>query len=227
MEFLKALFGDGEALTFEQLMAKAQEAQMKVVNLADGGYVSQSKFNDKTGLLNQQVTDLQSQLTQRDTDITNLREALTAAQADATKLGDAQRALTEMQTRYTTEKQQFEDKLSGQAYEFAVRERVNGLNFSSKAAKSAFMKSAIEKKFAMENGNLLGFDDYVTQYKAEDSGAFAQEKPADPAPAPAPAPNTPTVVLPSGGKPNPGKKFSLSELMRQKNENPDAQISYE
>ena len=226
MEFLKALFGDGEALTFDQLMAKAQEAQMKVVNLADGGYVSQSKFNDKTGLLNQQVTDLQSQLNQRDADITNLREALTAAQADVSKLGTAQQALADMQSRYTTEKQQYEDKLSSQAYEFAVRERVNGLNFSSKAAKSAFMKSAIEKNFAMENGNLLGFDDYVAQYRAEDSGAFAQEKPTDPSPAPAPVKN-PTVVLPSGGKPNPGKKFSLSELMRQKNENPDAQISYE
>ena len=226
MEFLKALFGDGEALTFEQLMAKAQEAQMKVVNLADGGYVSQSKFNDKTGLLNQQVTDLQSQLTQRDTDITNLRDALTAAQADATKLGDAQRALADMQNRYTTEKQQYEDRLSSQAYEFAVRERVNGLKFTSKAAKAEFMRSAIAQKFAMKDGNLLGFDDYVNQYKAEDSGTFAQEAPANPAPAPAPVKN-PTVVLPSGGKPNPGKKFSLSELMRQKNENPDAQISYE
>lgn len=226
MEFLKALFGNGEALTFDQLMEKAQAAQMKVVNLADGGYVSQSKFNDKTGMLNQQVTDLQSQLAQRDSDISTLRESLTAAQNDVTKLGDTQRALTEMQTRYNTEKQQYEDRLSSQAYEFAVRERVNGLHFSSKAAKTAFMKSAIEKKFAMENGNLLGFDDYVTQYKAEDSGAFAQEQPNDPAPAPAPAP-TPTVVLPSGGKPNPGKKFSLSELMRQKNENPDMQVSYE
>lgn len=225
MEFLKALFGNGEALTYDQLMEKAQAAQMKVVNLADGGYVSQSKFNDKTGVLNQQVTDLQSQLAQRDTDISTLRESLTAAQNDVTKLGDAQRALTEMQTRYTTEKQQYEDRLSSQAYEFAVRERVNGLKFSSKAAKAEFLKSAIEKKFAMENGNLLGFDDYVTQYKAEDSGAFAQE--ANPDPAPAPAAKNPTVVLPSGGKPNPGKKFSLSELMRQKNENPDAQISYE
>lgn len=223
MEFLKALFGNGEALTFDQLMEKAQAAQMKVVNLADGGYVSKSKFNDQTGTLNQQITDLQSQLAQRDNDISTLRETLTVAQADASKLGDVQRTLSEMQNRYTTEKQQYEEKLSSQAYEFAIRERVNGLKFSSKAAKSAFMKSAVDKKFAMENGNLLGFDDYVNQYKAEDSGAFAQE---DPAPAPAPAP-TPTVVLPGSGKPNPGKKFSLSELMKQKNENPDAQISYE
>ena len=93
MEFLKALF-NGEALTYEQLAEKVKGAKLNVANIADGSYVSRAKFDDTTNGLKQQVTDLQGQLSQRDTDMADLSTKLAAAQADAAKLPDAQKALT-------------------------------------------------------------------------------------------------------------------------------------
>lgn len=224
MEFLKALFPDGGALTYEQLVTAAREQKMNIVNLAEGGYVSKGKHDDTVKDLNGRITDLQGQITQRDTDLASVRGQLTAAQADVSKLGTVQQSLADLQTKYDTEKTNFEQRLTRQNYEFLVRERANGLTFSSAAAKKAFVQEAIGKEFKVDGENLLGYEDFVTKYKADDPGAFKVDNP-NPAP---PAKTPPTVVLPGGGgKPAPGKKVSLSEMMRQKNDNPDMQISFE
>lgn len=224
MEFLKALFPDGGSLTYEQLIAAAREQKMNIVNLAEGGYVSKGKHDDTVKGLNGQITELQGQITQRDNDLTTLRGQLTAAQADVSKLGTVQQSLADLQSKYDTDKSDFENRLSRQNYEFMVRERANGLKFSSTAAKKAFVQEAIAQGFKVEGENLLGYEDFVTKYKADDPDAFKVDKPADPAP----TVKTPTVVLPGGsGKPAPGKKLNLSEAMRQKNANPDMQINFE
>ena len=140
------------------------------------------------------------------------------------KLGTVQQSLADLQSKYDTDKSDFENRLSRQNYEFMVRERANGLKFSSTAAKKAFVQEAIAQGFKVDGENLLGYEDFVTKYKADDPDAFKVDKPADPAP----TVKTPTVVLPGGsGKPAPGKKLNLSEAMRQKNANPDMQINFE
>ena len=101
MEFLKALFGD-EALTYDQLAAKVAEGKLNVVNIADGSYVSRNKFDDTVNGLKSQVTDLQGQIAQRDTDLAGLNEQLTAAQADAGQLAEAQKQLSALQSKYET-----------------------------------------------------------------------------------------------------------------------------
>ena len=63
---------------------------VRFADLSEGGYVSVDKYNSQVNGLNQQVKDLQGQLTQRDTDISDLQGKLTAAQADATKLAEVQ-----------------------------------------------------------------------------------------------------------------------------------------
>lgn len=222
MEFLKALFNGG-SLTYEQLEAAIKEQKMNVVNLADGGYISKSKYDDKVNGLEGQVTDLRGQITSRDGDLTTLREQLAAAQADAGKLGTVQQSLADLQTKYNTDKTAYENKLTRQAYEYMVRERANGLQFSSTAAKKAFLQEAIGKDFKVDGDNLLGYEDFVTKYKADDPGAFKAEKKE-----PEATPPTPQVVLPTGnGKPPVGKKHSLSELMMRHNANPDAPIQFD
>lgn len=221
MEFLKALFSKGP-LTFEQLEAAVKEQKMNIVNLADGGYISKSKYDDTVNGLKGQVTELQGQITSRDGDLTSLREQLTAAQADAGKLGAVQQSLADLQTKYNTDKTDYENKLTRQAYGYMVRERANSLQFSSASAKKAFLQEAIGKDFKVDGESLLGYEDFVTKYKADDPGAFAAEKEPEGAPK-----GTPTVVLPSGGKSAPGKKYSLSELMMRRNEDPDAPIAFD
>lgn len=203
MEFLKTLFGNGESLTFDQLVAKVKEAKLNVVNIADGSYVSKAKYDDKVGALQQQVTDLQGQITQRDTDMTDLKSKLTAAQADAGKLTEVQNQLTAMQTKYDADKTAWESKTAQQAYEFMVREKANGLQFTSPAAKRDFIREANGKGFKVDGETLLGYEDFVTKYKAENPGAITEPKPADPAPAD--PQKAPQIVLPAGKQSDPEK----------------------
>lgn len=189
MDFLKELFAEGEALTFEQLQQKAAAAKFNVVNLAGGGYVSQAKYN----ALSQQVTDLQGQLATRDTDMADLQGKLTAAQADASKLPEAQSALTALQDKYATDQAAWQQKINKQAYEFRVREKAGTIKFTSPAAKRDFISQAIGKEFKVDGETLQGYEDFFNTYKAENPGAIVEDKPAAGDPAPAP---TPTIVLP-------------------------------
>lgn len=197
MEFLKALFAEGEALTYEQLAEKAKAAKINAVNLAAGGYISVDKHNDKVNALTQQVDALNGQIAQRDTDMVTLQKQLSVAQADASKLGEVQSTLTDLQTRYDTDKHDLEGKLARQAYEFAVREKAGALKFSSAAARKAFIQEAIGKEFKQDGDTLLGYEDFVAKYKADDPDAFI-------APTDKPAAPPPQLVLPTGQDKNRG-----------------------
>ena len=198
---------------------------VRFADLSEGGYVSVDKFNAQVNGLNQQVKDLQGQITQRDTDISGLQEKLTAASADASKLAEVQTQLTGLQAKYTKDQKDWEAKTAKQRKEFMVRERANGLKFSSDAAKRDFLGQANVKDFQLDGETLIGYNEFFDKYKAENPTAFVEEKPADPPPADPPAPK-PTIVLPGnpGGAPS-GK--SLVEMMKAKNANPDMVVSFD
>lgn len=165
------------------------------------------KFETERATLQGQITDLQGQVTQRDTDLTDLKGKLTAAQEDAGKLTEAQNALTGLQTKYNDERQQWEQKTAQQAYEFMVREQANGLSFTSTAAKRDFIREAIDKKLVVEGDKILGFDDFVGKYKESDPGAFVPDK----GPETVPPEDKPDIVLPPAGgtAPGDGKGFQF------------------
>ena len=162
------------------------------INSADIGREKQ-----QVTTLTQQLTDLQTQLTQRDTDMTSLQEQLTAAKTDAGKLSEAQEQLTQLQTKYAADQKKWDEKIAKQAYDFAIREEAGKLKFPSAAAQRDFIREATGKKLAMENGKLLGFDDFAAVYKAENPGALAEEKHAEPEKPAEPAPGAPAFVLPA------------------------------
>lgn len=197
MEFLKALFKDGnEALTYEQLAAKAAEAKINAVNIADGQYVSRAKFDDNVNTLKQQVTDLQGQITQRNTDLTELQTKLTAAQTDAGKFTEAQANLAKLQKQYEADAKAWNAKNERMQYEFAVKERANTINFSSAAAKRDFIREAISKEFKMDGETLLGYEDFRSKYEADNPGAIVVKKKEE-----TPAPEkTPKIVTDPAGK---------------------------
>lgn len=182
------------------------------------------KFDTERETLNGQIKELQAQVAQRDTDLSDIQKKFAEAQENAGKLTEAQEALAGLQSKYDTERQAWEAKTAQQAYEFAVRERANALEFSSSAAKKEFIREAIGKGFKMEKDTLLGFDDYVKVYKESDPGAFAAEQPKTPE-TPPEDPKKPDIVLP-GNSGVQGKGKSLSEMMKAKNTNPDMVVSF-
>lgn len=182
LEAIKKFFGDNgeQALTYDQLeKAIKDDGKVKYVNLEDGNYVSKQKFNHETEKLNSQVTELQNQISQRDADMNGLKEKITAAEADKQKLTEVTDQLAQLQSTYEQQKTDYDNKLAEQSYEFAVREATGKLAFSSESAKRAFTEDALAKKLQMDNGRLLGFDDFVSGYKEKDPGAFKAEDKGD------------------------------------------------
>lgn len=185
-----------------------------------------SKFETERGTLQEQIKQLQEQVSKREADVKDVQEKLKAAQDNAEKLAAVQESMAGLQSKYDTERKEWEAKNAQQAYEFAVKERASALNFSSAAAKREFVRDAIEKKFVMENDKLMGFDDYVASYKESDPGAFVPEK-QDPDPnSDPPGGKVPNIVL--GGNSNPKTKpMSLSDMMAAKNANPNLAVSFD
>lgn len=117
-------------------------------------------------------TKYDEDIAKRDSDIADLQEKLKNAGVDAEKLTTLQNDLTSLQTKYQTEKGDLEAKLAKQAYEFAVKEKVSSLKFSSESAKKAFMSDIMKDELKMKDGQLIGFDDFVDAYKKNDEKAF-------------------------------------------------------
>ena len=107
------------------------------------------------------------------------------------RLDDVQTKLTEFEGVDVTQlkeeignlKQDLENKdvahkeeMAAKDYGYAITSAVEGVKFSSAAAKKAFVSDLKEKGLKFENDALLGFDDYVNECKKADPGAFAEEE---------------------------------------------------
>ena len=195
---------------------------VRFADLSEGGYVSVERFNAQIKERETQIGNLQGQINQRDNDINDLQGKLMAAQGDVTKFGDVQKQLGDLQAKYKADQEKWQADAVKQRKEFMVRERAGALKFTSAAARRDFVGQANGKDFKLDGETLMGYEDFLAQYKADNPGAFVEEKP-EPAPAPEPKP-APTIVLPGGGAPAPAK--SLSEMMAAKNANPDMVVSF-
>jgi len=93
-----------------------------------------------------------------------------------------------------------------QAYEFAVKEFAATQKFSSNAAKRDFVRAMIAKNLQMEDGKILGREDFIEKYSQENSDAFMVETPPEPIvpePEPEPEPIVPNVPTFVGATPGP------------------------
>lgn len=116
----------------------------------------------------------------RDADIKDLQTKLKNAGTDADKLKTLETDLATLQTNYDTAKTEYEKQLAQQAYEFAVKEKVSSLKFSSNSAKKAFIADAMNEGMKLKDGELQGFNEFLESYKKNDAGAFLTDTPAEP-----------------------------------------------
>lgn len=164
-EYLKDLFGDG-SLSFAQFVEKLGGAgdKVKLVNLKDGGYVGKDKFD--------------AMQTERDTFRTQLETANTTIQSyKDMDIDGIKQSAKDWETKYNADTQMLRDKLADMEYGHTVETAVAGLKFTSAAAKKAFVADLTAKKLTVQDGKLLGLDDFVNAYKQSDPSAFASESP--------------------------------------------------
>lgn len=207
MDFLKKLFESG-ALTWEQFLAACNEKGYKLADLSTGNYVAKKKYEDELAAKDSTIEELNTQISNRDTDITNLQKQLEDGSKDnATKLAEVTSQLSKLQGDYETAKSDYEGKLSAQAYEFAVKEFAGTKNFTSAAARRDFIKEMIASNLTMKDNKILGAEDFVAAYTNENADAFVSEEPD---PNPAPSENKPTFVQPTPPQPAPEDNAFIS-----------------
>ena len=149
----------GEEL-YNQVKEKLGDKEL-IIN--DGNYIPKHKFDD----LNNDKKELKRQLEEVNAKVQEL------SNADAEKLN---KEIEDLKKKYETDTNALNEKISKREYEYAVKELTRDIKFSSESAKKTFMNDLVSKDLKLEEGKLLGFDDYLNSYKEADPNAFVVEK---------------------------------------------------
>ena len=181
MDFIKKLFESAEdgVLNYDQFKSAATDAGIKLANLSDGNYVSKKKYEDDLKAKDSQITTLNDTITERDNDLASIKDQLDKAGVDASKLEKLSTDMETLQSKYDNDVKEYQSKLAKQEYEFAVKEFANSKHFTSNAAKRDFVNSMVAKEPKMDNGKILGADDFVSAYSTDNADAFVVENDPD------------------------------------------------
>ena len=180
---IKELFEKSESgtLTYEQFQAFAKEANANFTDLGEGKYVSKNKYDDDIKAKESAIASLNETVDTRNKDLADLKGKLEAAGTDADKLASLTGEFDSLKVKYDNDVKAYQERLSKQAYEFAVKDFANSKNFTSNAAKRDFINSMIAKDLKMDGDKILGADDFVTSYSTDNADAFVVEaKPTAP-----------------------------------------------
>ena len=167
-------------------LAIPEDKKEEFDKMLNENYKTQAEVNNLNGKLTKAEGErdalqvkYNNDIKQRDTDLADLKQKLADAGTDAETLKNLQTEFDTLKTNYANAQADYQKQLNKQAYEFAIKEKTNSLQFTSNSAKKAFLSDALAKNLTMDNGNILGFDDFVNAYKEQDAGAFVVETTTD------------------------------------------------
>ena len=163
--------------------------------------------------------------------LTTERDGLKTQLAEANKtiksytdmdIDGIKRSVTDWETKYNKDTKDLKDQLDAATYGFGVERAVANIKFTSEGAKKSFMADLKAKKLQLQDGKLMGLDDFVKTYKESDPGAFAKDDPdPDPAPAGKPKPQftNPNPTPNGGGAPANPFSFGFNAVRSTGNNN--------
>lgn len=134
-----------------------------------------TKLKEKLETSKGDYDNLNKTLSQRDADLEELKQKLKESGADTSKIEELQSKLDQLQADYNKQGEDFKKEISKRDYKSKIEDASKDLKFTSTSAKESFMAKAIEKNFTIEGDKVLGFQDFVNEYKEKDSGAFAEK----------------------------------------------------
>ena len=164
------------AFTLQEFLDAAKTAKAKFVDLSGGEYVSKQKYTDDLAARDTRISTLDDTIKSRDTDLSNLRQQLDAAGNDTAKLAKLNNQFSALQTKYNTDMENYKNQLAEQEYRHAVNDFAGQQRFTSQAAKRDFVNSMLAKKLSVENGVIVGANDFKDAYAKENDDAFLKEK---------------------------------------------------
>ena len=219
MEFLKKFFSEGKPLTYEELeKAISADSTVKLVNLADGGYVSKDKMDARVNALTTELTGVKEQLTTANETIHSYEDM---------DIDGIKKSAADWKEKYETDTKALQDQLTAQNRDFATRTFLGGYKFSNDLVREAVYDRFVKKDFRMEGEKFLGAEDFMAEMQKQYPTGFVTDEPAEP-PVEPQQPSTPKPVFTPAQPPaGPKKKMTLAERMKYHNEHPDAPINFD
>lgn len=160
---------------------------------------------------------LKTQVADRDKDIADLKKQSGDNEELNTKL-------SELQTKYDTDTKALQSQLDSQARSHATERFYDKVEFTSAYAKKAAMDEFNAANLEFKDGAYVGADDFLKKQKTDNPDAFKVAEPPQQDPT---EPTKPKFSDPTPAPTAPKAKFSLTELMQKKNENPNATIKFD
>lgn len=152
LEWLKEILGDGYS----------EDVDKQVSAEIGKRFVSKNDFDTK----NTELKGIKSQLDDANKTIQSYKDM---------DIEGVKKAASDWETKYNTDTQKLKDDLEAVKYGHAVEKAVSGLSFTSESAKKAFVSDLTAKQLKLEDGKLLGLEDFTKTYREADPGAFTPE----------------------------------------------------
>lgn len=146
MEFLKELLSEE---TYNKLAEELKDKEVKLADLSKGEYVAKAKYD--TAL--KDVDSFKEQLAQRDSDLENLKKT-------ATLSDEQKKELETLQSKYESEKQEWETKLAENARNAALEISVAKSGVIDPVALKAHIAEKA-KELEFKDGSIIGLDEYI------------------------------------------------------------------
>lgn len=124
------------------------------------------------------IERVKTKLTTAETARDEYKEQLEAANTTIQSYKDMdiegiKQSASDWEKKYNDDLKAMQDKLEGQAYDFALKEYVSGYQFTSDLVKEAVIAQLKAQGFKLNDGKFLGADDFMKQLKEANPSAFA------------------------------------------------------
>ena len=124
------------------------------------------------------IEKVKTKLTAAETARDEYKEQLEAANTTIQSYKDMdiegiKQSASDWEKKYNDDLKAMQDKLDGQAYDFALKEYVSGYQFTSDLVKEAVIAQLKAQGFKLNDGKFLGADDFMKQLKEANPSAFA------------------------------------------------------
>ena len=155
-----------EAILTEAGIELTDEQKAAITKGVAENYKTVNEFNSK-------VTKLEGERDSWKDQYTGVKTSLD--KFDGVDVDDLKAQIAEQKKKAEEAEKNANEKLAARDYADAVKANTAGIKFSSAAAQRDFESQLQSKNLPVNDGKLLGFTDFLAQYKADNEGAVLDE----------------------------------------------------
>lgn len=155
-----------EAILTEAGIELTDEQRAAIAKGVTENYKTVNEFNSK-------VTKLEGERNSWKDQYTGVKTSLD--KFDGVDVDDLKAQIAEQKKKAEDAEKSANEKLAARDYADAVKANTAGIKFSSAAAQRDFESQLQSKNLPVNDGKLLGFTDFLAQYKADNEGAVLDE----------------------------------------------------